>query len=72
MQIYGAPALNVNVRGQLVVEFDITLKPGLANGTAVSNQATLTAVDFTALSDDPFDPTALPRPMWPATKIPPS
>ena len=59
-------------RGQLVVEFDITLKTGLANGTTVSNQATLSAAGgFTALSDDPNASTAWPRPMCRAMKIPP-
>ncbi len=55
LQISGAPALDVKVGGQLVVEFDITLKSGLANGATVSNQATLNAAGgFTALSDDPY------------------
>ncbi|MGB9081565.1 MAG: isopeptide-forming domain-containing fimbrial protein, partial [Desulfuromonadaceae bacterium] len=55
LQISGAPVLDVKVGGQLVVEFDITLRTGLANGTTVSNQATLSAAGgFTALSDDPY------------------
>jgi large repetitive protein len=55
LQITGAPLLNVTVRGELVIEFDITLRPGLANGTEVANQALLTAADgFTAKSDDPY------------------
>ncbi|MFZ2948172.1 MAG: isopeptide-forming domain-containing fimbrial protein [Desulfuromonadaceae bacterium] len=55
LQIFGVPALDVKVGGQLVVEFDITLRTGLANGTTVSNQATLSAAGgFTALSDDPY------------------
>ena len=55
LRIYGMPVLDVKVGGQLVVEFDITLRPGLANGAIVSNQATLDAAGgFTALSDDPY------------------
>ncbi len=54
LQIYGAPTLNVNVNGQLVVDFDIKLRSGVT-GTTVSNQATLTAAGgFTADSDDPY------------------
>jgi uncharacterized repeat protein (TIGR01451 family)/fimbrial isopeptide formation D2 family protein len=54
LQINGAPLLNVMVRGELVIEFDITLRPGLVNNTEVSNQAILTAADgFNARSDDP-------------------
>ncbi len=49
----GAP-LNVPVGGELVLEFAITLKPGLANGTAVDNQAALSATGLTAESDDPY------------------
>jgi uncharacterized repeat protein (TIGR01451 family)/fimbrial isopeptide formation D2 family protein len=55
LQIEGAPTLNVNVHGELVVEFDISLRTDLASGTTVANQATLTAAgSFTALSDDPY------------------
>ena len=54
LQISGNPVLDVKVGGQLVVEFDITLKSGLANGTTVSNQASLNAAGgFASLSDDP-------------------
>lgn len=54
LRISGNPVLDVNVGGQLVIEFDITLKQGLANGTIVSNQAHLTADGgFETLSDDP-------------------
>jgi uncharacterized repeat protein (TIGR01451 family)/fimbrial isopeptide formation D2 family protein len=51
----GAP-LNVAVGEELVVEFEITLKPTLANGTQVDNQATLSANGDTlnAYSDDPY------------------
>ncbi len=54
--ISGSPApLNIALGGELVFTFDITLKTTLLNGTAVLNQATLTAVgDFTVLSDDPY------------------
>ena len=45
LQVSGAPTLNVDVRGELVVEFDITLKSGLANGTSVPNQANLSSAD---------------------------
>ena len=55
LRISGAPVLDVKVGGQLTVEFDITLKPGLANGAQASNQATLSASGgFAALSDDPY------------------
>jgi uncharacterized repeat protein (TIGR01451 family) len=60
------PPLNVAVTTELVVEFDVTLLPGLANSTPVLNQATLNAVGITnILSDDPningiADPTNLP------------
>ena len=46
--------LNVAVGGELVIEFEITLKPTLTNGTAVDNQATLSALGLTAYSDDPY------------------
>lgn len=50
----GGP-LSIPVGGQLVIEFDITLRTGLANGSSVSNQSTLTADGaFAALSDDPY------------------
>lgn len=55
LQIFGKPALDVKVGGQLVVEFDISLKSGLANGSTISNQATLDAAGgFSAQSDDPY------------------
>ncbi|MHB8845358.1 MAG: isopeptide-forming domain-containing fimbrial protein, partial [Nitrospirota bacterium] len=55
LQISGAPVLDVKVGGQLTVEFDITLRPGLANGTQVSNQAILNAAGgFASPSDDPY------------------
>ncbi len=62
LQVSGAPTLNVDVHGELVIEFDITLKSGLSDGTAVSNQATLTAVGFTTKSDDPFDANGVASP----------
>ena len=37
-----------------MIEFEITLKSTLTNGTAVDNQATLTATGITAYSDDPY------------------
>ncbi len=47
--------LNVAVGGEVLIQFDITLKPAIANGTVVTNQATLRLADGTtfALSDDP-------------------
>jgi uncharacterized repeat protein (TIGR01451 family)/fimbrial isopeptide formation D2 family protein len=48
------PPLNVAVGGELVIEFDITLKSSLTNGAIVANQATLTATGITAQSDDPY------------------
>ncbi len=45
----------VPLLGELVVEFDITLKSTLANNYQVDNQATLSADGpFTTVSDDPF------------------
>lgn len=52
--IAGAPELNVDVNGDLQVEFDITLRDDLLDNTEVSNQASLAAVGFNAFSDDPF------------------
>ena len=55
LTISGNPSpLNVPVGGELVVEFEITLKSTLTNGTAVDNQATLSATGLTAESDDPY------------------
>ncbi|HEX9803043.1 MAG TPA: isopeptide-forming domain-containing fimbrial protein, partial [Gammaproteobacteria bacterium] len=55
LAISGNPApLNVAVGGELVIEFEITLKSTLTNGTAVDNQATLSALGLTADSDDPY------------------
>jgi len=49
----GAP-LSVPSAGELVIEFDITLATGLANGTIVDNQAVATDPSIgTVLSDDP-------------------
>jgi len=47
--------LSLPLGSQLVVQFDITLKPALANGSVISNQATFRAASGTALgvSDDP-------------------
>src|SRR5205809_2575007 len=46
--------LSLPVNGEAVIQFDITLKPAIANGTVVTNQATLFANGTTfALSDDP-------------------
>src|SRR5437667_8575103 len=46
--------LNVAVGGEVLIQFDITLKPPIANGTVVTNQATLFANGTTfALSHDP-------------------
>ncbi len=50
----GAP-LDLAPPSELVIEFDITLRSPLANGTAVVNQAHLTTTSgVTADSDDPF------------------
>ncbi|MHC4609138.1 MAG: isopeptide-forming domain-containing fimbrial protein, partial [Planctomycetota bacterium] len=47
--------LNVAVGGELVIEFEINLKPTLTNGTVVANQASLSAFGgLTATSDDPY------------------
>ena len=55
LTISGSP-LNLAPPAELDMEFDITLKSPLANGTAVINQATLSANAgaLTALSDDPY------------------
>src|SRR5206468_1587365 len=47
--------LNVAAGGEVLIQFDITLKPAIANGTVVANQSTLRLADGTtfALSDDP-------------------
>jgi uncharacterized repeat protein (TIGR01451 family) len=47
--------LSLPVNSQLLIQFDITLKPALANGTVVADQATLRLGNGTtfALSDDP-------------------
>src|SRR5881397_268788 len=47
--------LNVAAGGEVLIQFDITLKPAIANGTVVANQSTLRLDDGTtfALSDDP-------------------
>jgi uncharacterized repeat protein (TIGR01451 family)/fimbrial isopeptide formation D2 family protein len=58
----GSP-LNLPVGGEIEISYDITLQPGLANGSVVSNQASLAANGgFAALSDNPYvngvaDPT---------------
>jgi uncharacterized repeat protein (TIGR01451 family)/fimbrial isopeptide formation D2 family protein len=55
LQINGSPApLNIVPGDELVVEFDVTLKSTLGNGTQVVNQAVLSATDLTADSDDPY------------------
>jgi uncharacterized repeat protein (TIGR01451 family)/fimbrial isopeptide formation D2 family protein len=46
--------LNVAVGEELVVEFDIILKSTLTSGSAVDNQAALSATGITANSDDPY------------------
>jgi uncharacterized repeat protein (TIGR01451 family) len=47
--------LSLPVSSQLIVQFDITLRPALANGSVVTDQATARLADGTAiaLSDDP-------------------
>ncbi len=47
--------LNLPVNGEALVQFDITLKPVIANGTLVSNQATSRLANGTVIawSDDP-------------------
>src|SRR3989442_7676703 len=46
--------LSLPANGQALIQFDITLKPVIANGTVVTNQATLFANGTTfAWSDDP-------------------
>ncbi|HXH27741.1 MAG TPA: DUF11 domain-containing protein, partial [Candidatus Polarisedimenticolia bacterium] len=47
--------LSLPANGELLIQFDITLRPALPNGTVVTNQAALRLVDGTtvALSDDP-------------------
>jgi len=50
----GTTPLNVAAGGELVIEFDITLKSTLTQGTVVDNQATLSATGITAFSDDPY------------------
>src|SRR5215813_5044112 len=47
--------LNLPVNSEALIQFDITLKPAVANGTVVTNQATVLLVNGTtfAWSDDP-------------------
>src|SRR6266516_3131680 len=46
--------LSLPVNSEVLIQFDITLKPAIANGTVVTNQATLAANGTTfASSDDP-------------------
>src|SRR5207248_6636034 len=47
--------LSVPVNGEALIQFDITLKPAIANGTVVTNQSTLRFANGTTvmLSDDP-------------------
>src|SRR5256712_4449446 len=47
--------LSLPVNGEVLIQFDITLKPAIANGTVVTNQATLLLANGTtfAWSDDP-------------------
>jgi uncharacterized repeat protein (TIGR01451 family) len=47
--------LNVPLNGEVLIQFDITLKPAIANGTVATNQSTVRLADGTvfALSDDP-------------------
>ena len=47
--------LSLPANGEALIQFDITLKPAIANGTVVANQSTLRLADGTpfALSDDP-------------------
>ena len=47
--------LNLPANGEVLIQFDITLKPAIANGTVVTNQSTLRLANGTifALSDDP-------------------
>jgi uncharacterized repeat protein (TIGR01451 family) len=59
--------LNVAANSEVLIQFDITLKPGIANGAVVTNQATLRLADGStfAWSDDPnvngsADPTVDP------------
>src|SRR5207302_779673 len=47
--------LSLPVNGEALIQFDITLKPAIANGTVVTNQSALRLANGTvfALSDDP-------------------
>src|SRR5436309_1247846 len=47
--------LSLPVNSEVMIQFDITLKPAIANGTVVTNQSTLRLSDGTTLmlSDDP-------------------
>src|SRR5205823_4673066 len=47
--------LSLPVNGEALIQFDITLKPAIANGTVVTNQATVRLANGTtfAWSDDP-------------------
>ena len=45
--------LSLPVNGEVLIQFDITLKPAIANGTVVTNQAALFDNGTTVVSDDP-------------------
>src|SRR5438876_1434787 len=68
--------LSLPVNSQVLIQFDITLKPAIANGTVVGNQATLRLSDGTTLmlSDDPnvsgtADPTRVTIASAPAFRV---
>src|SRR5262249_9272815 len=67
--------LNLPANDEALIQFDITLKPAIANGTVATNQATLLANGTTlTVSDDPnvngtFDPTRVTSVSGPAFRL---
>src|SRR5206468_4335186 len=68
--------LSLPVNSEVLIQFDITLKPAIANGTVVTNQSTLRLSDGTTLmlSDDPnvsgtADPTRVTIASAPAFRV---
>src|SRR5881409_321164 len=68
--------LSLPANGEALIQFDITLKPAITNGTVVTNQSTLRLSDGTTLmlSDDPnvsgtADPTRVTIASAPAFRV---
>src|SRR5205085_3805873 len=64
--------LNLPVNGEALIQFDITLRPAIANNTVVTNQATFRSANGTtfAWSDDPNVNGTAPNPTVPSAEDP--